>query len=92
MNIERVYKVKDKLFDIYNSSHHFYNDIYFTFSSEINGKDVTLKDRRNEYYINLNFCEIEILIKIFVIKIYFSNFYQFILNLVKLGEIDEIIL
>ena len=42
MNIERVYKVKDKLFDIYNSSHHFYNDIYFTFSSEINGKDVSL--------------------------------------------------
>ena len=57
MNIEISYNLKEKLIDIYNSSHPFYNGICFTFSSGINGKDVTLKDRRNEYYINITFCE-----------------------------------
>ena len=42
---------------MYNSSDPFYNDICFKFSSEVNGKDVTLKDRRNEYYVNITFCE-----------------------------------
>ena len=42
---------------MYNSSDPFYNDICFKFSSEVNGKDVILKDRRNEYYVNITFCE-----------------------------------
>ena len=57
MNLERAYKLNQKSINIYNSSEPFYNDICFTFSSEINGEDVTLKDRRKEYYVNITFCE-----------------------------------
>ena len=42
-NLERAYKLKQKSINIFNSSDPFYNDICFTFSSEINGEDVTLK-------------------------------------------------
>ena len=34
----------------------FFNDICFEYTSE-NGKDVTLEDRRKEYYQNVSFCE-----------------------------------
>ena len=57
LNLERAYKLNQKSINIYNSSELFYNDICFTFSSEINGEDVTLKDRRKEYYVNITFCE-----------------------------------
>ena len=47
---------EDKLF-IYNSSHEFYNDICFPYTSE-KGTDIILQDRRNEYLNNnLSLCE-----------------------------------
>ena len=57
LKLERAYKLKQKSIDVFNSSTPFYNDICFPFSSEINGEDVSLKDRRNEYYVNITFCE-----------------------------------
>ena len=57
MNIDRAFKLNEKSINIYNSSDPFFNDICFTFVSENNGKDVPLKDRRNEYYVNITFCE-----------------------------------
>ena len=57
LNLERAYKLNQKSIDVFNSSDPFFNDICFTFSSEINGEDVTLKDRRKEYYVNITFCE-----------------------------------
>ncbi len=57
LNIDRAYKLNEKSINIYNSSDPFFNDICFIFASENNGKDVTLKDRRNEYYVNITFCE-----------------------------------
>ena len=57
LNLDRAKYLSNKLINMYNSSDPFYNDICFKFSSEVNGKDVTLKDRRNEYYVNITFCE-----------------------------------
>ena len=57
LKLERAYKLKQKSIDVFNSSAPFYNDICFPFTSEINGEDVSLKDRRNEYYVNITFCE-----------------------------------
>ena len=57
LNIEKAYKLKQKSIDIYDISHPFYNDICFPFTSEINGQDIPIKDRRNEYYVNITFCE-----------------------------------
>ena len=57
MNLERSYEINQKSIDVFDSSDPFYNDICFTFSSEINGEDVTLKDKRKEYYVNITFCE-----------------------------------
>ena len=59
IDLEKAKTLNEKSIDIFNSSAPFFNDICFTFSSEKNGKDVTLKDRRNEYYINVTFCESE---------------------------------
>ena len=42
--------------DVYNSSDPFFNDVCFPFTSE-DGKDVTLDDRRVNYYQNVSFCE-----------------------------------
>ena len=42
--------------EIYNISDPFYNDICFLFTSDV-GTDMTLNDRRSEYYINASLCE-----------------------------------
>ena len=42
--------------DLSNSSDPFYNSICFIFSTDFN-TDITLNDRRNEYYINASLCE-----------------------------------
>ena len=59
IDLETAKQLNEKSIDIYNSSAPFFNDICFTFSSEKNGKDVTLKDRRDDYYVNVTFCESE---------------------------------
>ena len=54
-NIKQMYKKYPEvnLFDIKDK---FYNDICFLFESDV-GTDMTLNDRRNEYYINHFLCE-----------------------------------
>ena len=42
--------------ELYNLSDPFYNDICNLFTTEVN-TDMTLNDRRNEYYINISLCE-----------------------------------
>ena len=42
--------------DISNLSDPFYNDVCFLFTSDV-GTDMTLNDRRKEYYINYSLCE-----------------------------------
>ena len=42
--------------ELYNLSDPFYNDICNIFTSEVN-TDMTLNDRRNEYYVNISLCE-----------------------------------
>ena len=42
--------------NIYNISDPFYNDLCFLFTSDV-GTDMTLNDRRKEYYINYSLCE-----------------------------------
>ena len=55
LNIDKVFKLNEKSINIYNSSDPFFNDICFIFAFENNDKDVTLKDRKNEYYVNIIF-------------------------------------
>jgi hypothetical protein len=42
--------------ELYNLADPFYNDICFLFTSD-KGTDMTLNDRRNEYYVNISLCE-----------------------------------
>ena len=42
--------------DLSNISDPFYNDICFLFTTEVN-TDMSLKDRREEYYVNISLCE-----------------------------------
>ena len=42
--------------EIYNLDDPFYNDICSLFTTDVN-TDMTLNDRRNEYYVNISFCE-----------------------------------
>ena len=42
--------------ELYNLSDPFYNDICSLFTSEVS-TDMTLNDRRNEYYVNISLCE-----------------------------------
>ena len=42
--------------ELYNLKDPFYNDICSLFTSDVN-TDMTLNDRRNEYYINISLCE-----------------------------------
>ena len=44
--------------DIYNASDPFFTDICFPFTSE-EGEDVSLEDRRERYYKNVSFCEVD---------------------------------
>ena len=42
-------------YDVFDSKNKFFNDICSTYSSK-NGTDVTLKDRQNDYYQEVDFC------------------------------------
>ena len=52
----RSFYINDPKIELYNLNNPFFNDICFQFSSEI-GTDLTLNDRREEYYINKSLCE-----------------------------------
>ena len=54
-NIRSIY-LNDPKIELYNINNPFFNDICFHFTSEIN-TDLTLNDRREEYYINKSLCE-----------------------------------
>jgi hypothetical protein len=42
--------------ELYNISHPFYNDICNIYTSEVN-TDMSLNDRRSEYFVNISLCE-----------------------------------
>ena len=52
----RSFNSKYPNIELYNINDPFFNDICFQFSSEID-TDVTLNDRRKEYYVNKSLCE-----------------------------------
>ena len=54
-NINYMHEKYPKV-ELSNISDPFYNDICFLFTSEV-GTDMTLNDRRNEYYVNISLCE-----------------------------------
>ena len=56
VNITQAIELAEIGVDVYNSSDPFFNDICFEYTSD-SGKDVTLADRRKEYYQNVSFCE-----------------------------------
>ena len=60
-NVENINLTEAKYFaelgiNVYNFSDAFFNDICFEFTAE-NGKDVTLKDRKKNYFQNVSLCE-----------------------------------
>ena len=54
-NIKNFYSFDQKM-QLYNLSDPFFNDICVHFTSDFN-TDMTLNDRRNEYYVNKSLCE-----------------------------------
>ena len=56
VNITQAKELAEIGVDVYNSSDPFFNDICFEYTAK-NGKDVTLEDRRKNYYQNVSFCE-----------------------------------
>lgn len=56
VNVTLAQELADKGIDVYNSSDPFFNDVCFPYTSE-DGTDVTLDDRRKNYYQNVSFCE-----------------------------------
>ena len=52
----RTFNLKDPEIELYNINDPFFNDICYQFSSEID-TDMTLDDRRKEYYVNKSLCE-----------------------------------
>ena len=54
-NIKQMYKDYPEV-NLNNISDQFYNDICFTFTSDV-GTDMTLNDRRKEYFVNYSLCE-----------------------------------
>ena len=54
-NIKNIYENYPEV-ELSNISDPFYNDICFLFTSD-QGTDMTLNDRRNEYYVNSSLCE-----------------------------------
>ena len=54
-NIKSIYERYPEI-ELYNITDPFYNDICYLFTSDV-GTDMTLNDRRNEYYINISLCE-----------------------------------
>ena len=65
-NIKSFY-LKDPNIELYNINDPFFNDICCQFSSEIN-TDVTLNDRREEYYVNKSLCEDNCYLEKLIIK------------------------
>ena len=57
INILIPVSVKEENINKYNSSHEYYNDICYTYTTE-NGTDIILADRKNEFIINnMSLCE-----------------------------------
>ena len=56
INITQAKHFADLGINVYNFSDPFFNDICFEYTAE-NGKDVTLKDRKKNYYQNVSLCE-----------------------------------
>ena len=54
-NIKQMYKDYPEV-DLSDINDQFYNDICYKFTSDV-GTDMTLNDRRNEYYVNYSLCE-----------------------------------
>ena len=65
-NIKYIYSL-DPNIELYNINDPFFNDICTTFTSEID-TDMTLNDRREEYYVNKSLCEDNCYLKIIVIS------------------------
>ena len=57
IDIELAYNLSMNGVDIYNTDDSFFNEFCLNYTSETN-RDVVLKDRRNDYYKNVSFCEI----------------------------------
>ena len=57
IDIDLAYNLSMNGVDIYNTDDSFFNEFCLNFTSETN-RDVVLKDRRNDYYKNVSFCEI----------------------------------
>ena len=56
-NYEKAFKIYNKYgYDIFNVEDPFYIDICSIFTSD-NETDVTLDDRKKDYYLNISFCE-----------------------------------
>ena len=56
LDIEKGKYAKEQGYDIFNSNDKMFNDKCTPFTSE-NGTDVPLKNRREDYYQDINFCE-----------------------------------
>ena len=56
VNITLAQELAEQGIDVYNSSDPFFNDVCIPYTSE-DGTDVTLDDRRKNYYQNVSFCE-----------------------------------
>ena len=54
-DIEMAKSLSNQGIDVFNPNDNFFNDICHKYNSE--GKDIILKDRRNDYYINTTFCQ-----------------------------------
>ena len=54
-NIKDIYERYPEI-ELYNITDPFFNDICYLFTTDV-GTDMTLNDRRNEYYINISLCE-----------------------------------
>ena len=56
INLELAKELHDEGYDVFNASDPFFNNICTPFSSN-NKTDVTLSDRREDFYQNVSFCE-----------------------------------
>ena len=54
LNIPEAIKLADKGVDIFNANDDYFNDICH---ENIDGKDIIIKDRRNDIYKNVSFCQ-----------------------------------
>ena len=54
LNIQTAIKLADKGIDVFNANDDYFNDICH---ENIDGKDIIIKDRRNDIYKNVSFCQ-----------------------------------